>query len=106
MPYDFCSHCNFVIHFVKYNWKRLSNIHKREIVVVSYHHAALFLPLCFQAFIETYPTFKKMSGTVSKHIAVVGELSRLVGSRGLMSVSECEQELVCQSDHSQSLQVR
>ncbi|KAI0237324.1 Vacuolar protein sorting-associated protein 45 [Lamellibrachia satsuma] len=57
-----------------------------------------------KAFIETYPTFKKMSGTVSKHIAVVGELSRLVGSRGLMNVSECEQELVCQSDHSQSLQ--
>ena len=46
-----------------------------------------------------------MSGTVSKHVTVVGELSRIVGTHGLMDVSECEQELVCQSEHSQSLQV-
>ncbi|ELT93726.1 hypothetical protein CAPTEDRAFT_126905 [Capitella teleta] len=57
-----------------------------------------------KAFVENYPQFKKMSGTVSKHVTVVGELSRLVGKHGLMDVSECEQELVCQSDHSQSLQ--
>ena len=46
-----------------------------------------------------------MSGTVAKHVTVVGELSRLVGAHNLMDVSECEQELACQSDHSQSLQV-
>ena len=46
-----------------------------------------------------------MSGTVSKHVTVVGELSRLVSSHGLMDISECEQELVCQSDHNQALQV-
>ena len=61
--------------------------------------------LFLQAFVENYPQFRKMSGTVAKHVTVVGELSRLVGSHGLMDVSECEQELVCQSDHSQSLQV-
>ena len=61
--------------------------------------------LSFQAFVENYPQFKKMSGTVSKHVTVVGELSRIVGTHGLMDVSECEQELVCQSEHSQSLQV-
>ena len=54
---------------------------------------------------ENYPQFKKMSGTVAKHVTVVGELSRLVGAHNLMDVSECEQELACQSDHSQSLQV-
>ncbi len=59
----------------------------------------------FKAFVENYPQFKKMSGTVSKHVTVVGELSRLVSSHGLMDVSECEQELVCQSDHNASLQV-
>uniref|UniRef100_A0A4W3H3Y6 Vacuolar protein sorting-associated protein 45 n=1 Tax=Callorhinchus milii TaxID=7868 RepID=A0A4W3H3Y6_CALMI len=58
------------------------------------------------AFVETYPQFKKMSGTVSKHVTVVGELSRLVSERGLMEVSEVEQELACQSDHSSALQVR
>ena len=58
-----------------------------------------------KAFLETYPQFKKMSGTVAKHVTVVGELSRLVGAHNLMDVSECEQELVCQGDHSQSLQV-
>jgi len=58
-----------------------------------------------QAFIENYPQFKKMSGTVSKHVTVVGELSRLVAKQELLEVSETEQELVCQGDHSASLQV-
>lgn len=58
-----------------------------------------------QAFVENYPQFKKMSGTVSKHVTVVGELSRLVGERNLLEVSEVEQELACQNDHSSALQV-
>ncbi|NWI53365.1 VPS45 protein, partial [Calyptomena viridis] len=57
-----------------------------------------------KAFVENYPQFKKMSGTVSKHVTVVGELSRLVGERNLLEVSEVEQELACQSDHSSALQ--
>lgn len=54
---------------------------------------------------ENYPQFKKMSGTVSKHVTVVGELSRLVAERNLLEVSEVEQELACQNDHSSALQV-
>lgn len=58
-----------------------------------------------QAFVDNYPQFKKMSGTVSKHVTVVGELSRLVSERQLMEVSEVEQELACQNDHSNAQQV-
>ena len=47
-----------------------------------------------------------MSGTVSKHVAVVGELSKRVMAKNLMEVSELEQQLACQSDHSAALQVR
>ncbi|XP_067831929.1 vacuolar protein sorting-associated protein 45 isoform X2 [Heptranchias perlo] len=57
-----------------------------------------------KAFVENYPQFKKMSGTVSKHVTVVGELSRLVSEHHLMEVSEVEQELACQTDHSNALQ--
>ncbi|OXB71315.1 UNVERIFIED_CONTAM: hypothetical protein H355_014462 [Colinus virginianus] len=57
-----------------------------------------------KAFVENYPQFKKMSGTVSKHVTVVGELSRLVGERSLLEVSEVEQELACHNDHSSALQ--
>ncbi|KAM9000350.1 vacuolar protein sorting-associated protein 45 isoform 2-T2 [Sarcophilus harrisii] len=57
-----------------------------------------------KAFVENYPQFKKMSGTVSKHVTVVGELSRLVSERNLLEVSEVEQELACQNDHSAALQ--
>ncbi|KAK5855536.1 hypothetical protein PBY51_005633 [Eleginops maclovinus] len=57
-----------------------------------------------KAFVDNYPQFKKMSGTVSKHVTVVGELSRLVSERQLMEVSETEQELSCQSDHSNAQQ--
>ncbi|KAG1674112.1 Vacuolar protein sorting-associated protein 45 [Nymphon striatum] len=57
-----------------------------------------------KAFVENYPQFKKMSGTVSKHVTVVGELSRIVSTHNMLQVSEAEQELACQSDHSKSLQ--
>ncbi|XP_045539095.1 vacuolar protein sorting-associated protein 45 [Papilio machaon] len=54
-------------------------------------------------FVETYPLFKKMSGTVTKHVTVVGELSALVGRHHLLEVSELEQEIACQSDHAKHL---
>ncbi|XP_037082861.1 vacuolar protein sorting-associated protein 45-like [Pollicipes pollicipes] len=55
-------------------------------------------------FVEMYPQFKKMSGTVAKHVTVVGELSRLVGHHLLLELSETEQELACHDEHQQSLQ--
>ncbi|XP_072934166.1 vacuolar protein sorting-associated protein 45 [Epargyreus clarus] len=55
-------------------------------------------------FVEQYPLFKKMSGTVTKHITVVGELSARVAAQRLLEVSELEQELACQSDHAKHLQ--
>lgn len=58
-----------------------------------------------KAFVESYPQFKKMSGTVSKHVTLVGELSRLVTTNNLMEVSETEQQLACQEDHSEVIQV-
>ena len=45
-------------------------------------------------FVENYPQFKKMSGTVSKHVTLVSELSRLVAQKNLLEISELEQELV------------
>lgn len=46
-----------------------------------------------------------MSGTVSKHVALVGELASLMERHNLLEVSETEQELACQEAHSQHLQV-
>lgn len=46
-----------------------------------------------------------MSGTVAKHVTLVGELSRLVSSNNLMECSEAEQVLACQEDHSNILHV-
>ncbi|CAB0029737.1 unnamed protein product [Trichogramma brassicae] len=39
-------------------------------------------------FVETYPLFKKMSGTVAKHVTVVGELSNLVGTHNLLELQK------------------
>lgn len=47
-----------------------------------------------------------MSGTVSKHVTVVGELSSMVSRHSLLQVSELEQELACQDEHSKQLQVQ
>ncbi|KAH8324997.1 hypothetical protein KR074_002697 [Drosophila pseudoananassae] len=55
-------------------------------------------------FIESYPQFKKMSGTVQKHLCVIGELSGLSNKRNLFEVSELEQEIACKAEHSAQLQ--
>jgi len=44
-------------------------------------------------FVEEYPEFRKLGGNVSKHVALVGELSRLVGRDKLLEVGEVEQAL-------------
>ncbi|KAF8758342.1 STXBP unc-18 SEC1 family [Rhizoctonia solani] len=50
-------------------------------------------------FVEEYPEFRKLGGNVSKHVAVVGELSRLVGRDSLLDVSEVEQNLAGRDNH-------
>ncbi|KAJ3507101.1 hypothetical protein NLJ89_g6492 [Agrocybe chaxingu] len=44
-------------------------------------------------FVEEYPEFRKLGGNVSKHVALVGELSRLVDRDKLLEVGEVEQGL-------------
>lgn len=53
-----------------------------------------------QAFLERYPDFRSKSLNVSKHIALLGELSRIVEVCQLLNVSEIEQEISCSNDHS------
>lgn len=57
-------------------------------------------------FIEEYPEFRKLSGNVSKHVTLVSELSRRVGAENLLEVSEVEQSLACNDNHSADLKVR
>lgn len=57
-------------------------------------------------FVEEYPEFRKLGGNVSKHVALVGELSRIVGSRRLLEVSEVEQSLATTESHASDLRVR
>jgi len=46
-------------------------------------------------FVENFPEFRKMSGTVSKHVNLLSEMSKLITQRQLMNVSQQEQELAC-----------
>ena len=48
-------------------------------------------------FVEEYPEFRKLGGNVSKHVALVGELSRLVEKEKLLVISEVEQGLATSS---------
>lgn len=56
-------------------------------------------------FVEDYPEFRKLAGNVSKHVTLVGELSRRVGEDTLLDVSELEQSLACNDNHSNDLKV-
>jgi hypothetical protein len=44
-------------------------------------------------FVEEYPEIRRLGGNVSKHVAIVGELSRLVERDHLLEVGEVEQGL-------------
>eukprot|EP00957_Ditylum_brightwellii_P003856 292992-Ditylum_brightwellii.AAC.1 len=48
---------------------------------------------------EKFPGLRSQSHNVSKHVAIMGELSRLVDVCSLMDVSQFEQELACADDH-------
>jgi len=52
-----------------------------------------------QIFVENYGDYLAKQGTVSKHVAVMGELSQLVSKRKLLDISAIEQEIVCSNDH-------
>ena len=54
-----------------------------------------------QKFMERYPAFRSQSHNVSKHVAIMGELARLVDICSLMDVSAFEQELACSDSHSE-----
>lgn len=56
-------------------------------------------------FVEEYPEFRKLSGNVTKHVTLVGELSRLVDKEGLLEVGELEQSLACTENHAGDLRV-
>jgi vacuolar protein sorting-associated protein 45 len=51
-----------------------------------------------QAFMDKYPELRSQSHTVSKHVAIMGELARLVEVCSLMDVSAFEQDLACADD--------
>jgi vacuolar protein sorting-associated protein 45 len=53
-----------------------------------------------QQFMDKYPELRTKSHVVSKHVAIMGELARLVQICSLMDVSQFEQALACQDDHS------
>ena len=52
-----------------------------------------------QAFMDKFPDLRSRSHNVSKHVAIMGELARLVEVCSLMDVSQFEQELACADDH-------
>ncbi|KAE8538127.1 hypothetical protein D1P53_006194 [Cryptococcus gattii VGV] len=54
-------------------------------------------------FVEEYPEFKRLGGNVSKHVTIVGELSKAVERDGLLEVSEVEQSLASQESHAADL---
>merc|ERR1712050_261336 len=56
-----------------------------------------------QRFVDEYPEFRRLSGNVSKHVAVVHELSRIIEANGLLEASQLEQELACAENRQEHL---
>lgn len=56
-------------------------------------------------FVSNYPEYRKTHGNVTKHVALVSEMSRIVEERKLMVVSQTEQELACTSGQAAAFEV-
>jgi vacuolar protein sorting-associated protein 45 len=56
-------------------------------------------------FVEDYPEFRKLSGNVTKHVTLVGELSRIIDKEILLEIGELEQSLACFDNHSNDSKV-
>lgn len=56
-------------------------------------------------FVEDYPEFQKLSGNVSKHVTLVGELSNKVQQQGLLELSELEQSIASTENHANHCKV-
>ncbi|KAJ3339600.1 vacuolar protein sorting-associated protein 45 [Gonapodya sp. JEL0774] len=54
-------------------------------------------------FVEEYPEFRKLAGNVTKHVTIVGELSRMVERGKLLEVGELEQNLAATENHAGDL---
>ena len=48
-------------------------------------------------FVEAFPEFRAKQGFVSKHVALLADISAIVDRRALMTASQMEQELACSS---------
>ncbi|VVC43830.1 Hypothetical protein CINCED_3A017831 [Cinara cedri] len=57
-----------------------------------------------KAFVENYPQFKKMSGTVAKHVVIMEQLSNFITKKNLLEVSELQQQIACDIQSSQHTQ--
>lgn len=55
-----------------------------------------------QRFIDSYPQYKLLSGTVGKHVSLMGKISEIVNKRKLLSLSAAEQEIVCGNEHEEA----
>ncbi|ORZ40988.1 Sec1-like protein [Catenaria anguillulae PL171] len=58
-------------------------------------HATLESIADMKKFVDAYPEVRKLAGNVSKHVALTGELSRVVDAYKLLGVSEAEQNVAC-----------
>lgn len=65
--------------------------------------AALETVQDMKRFVEEYPEFQRLRGNVSKHVALLGELSRIIDDEQLLRVSELEQSLVGTENHAADL---
>jgi vacuolar protein sorting-associated protein 45 len=50
-------------------------------------------------FVEEYPEFQKLATNVAKHVTLVGELASKISKYSLLEVSELEQEMACNNNH-------
>lgn len=56
-----------------------------------------------KTFCENYPEFKKEHDSITKHFYLLEEIQKIISDHCIFEVSETEQKLTCQNNHSDSL---
>lgn len=67
------------------------------------HNSRIETVADMKKFVEDYPQFRKLGGNVSKHVAILADLSRQTEAKKLLQVSEVEQSLASVESHGPDL---
>lgn len=87
-------------------FQRYVEDYKAQTKVTSLDNLKTQLLADLKKLLAKFPEFKKLLGNIVKHLAIIGELDRLIGADNMWEIGELQQLIVCDLDSQALLRLR